>query len=203
MKSFSSTDPRLRSKAPKSLRRVSGVRHPFDRARDPFIKKQWEALKKTEAQRREESGGGPHRVKLHSPLSLLKPEREPSRFRQAFNNDFLRMKRESQISFYRKQEAKQESEHIQDQASRQFDTRSTVQDRECRRGSNMIKRDKPFPDLRPKRDLSQIRKTFNDNWLKERREAEMHNYQNQAESLKDSRDIREKAQSFPKHDMER
>ena len=42
---------------------------------------------------------------------------------------------------------------------------------ESGRGSTMVKLDKPFPDLRPKNDNSQIRPAFNQAWIREQRAA--------------------------------
>lgn len=44
---------------------------------------------------------------------------------------------------------------------------------ESGRGSTMVKLDKPFPDLRPKNDNSQIRPAFNQAWLREQRAARL------------------------------
>lgn len=41
------------------------------------------------------------------------------------------------------------------------------------RGSEMVKRDKPFPELRPKSEQIPIRETFNCAWLREQREARL------------------------------
>jgi len=41
------------------------------------------------------------------------------------------------------------------------------------RGSGMVKRDKPFPELRPKSEQAPIRETFNRAWLCEQREARL------------------------------
>jgi hypothetical protein len=40
-------------------------------------------------------------------------------------------------------------------------------------GSQMVKRDKPFPELRPEFEQAPIRETFNRAWLREQREARL------------------------------
>ena len=50
---------------------------------------------------------------------------------------------------------------------------------ESGRGSTMVKLDKPFPDLRPKNDNSQIRPAFNSAWLREQRAARMAEFDRQ------------------------
>jgi hypothetical protein len=40
-------------------------------------------------------------------------------------------------------------------------------------GSQMVKRDKPFPELRPEFEQTPIRETFNRAWLREQREARL------------------------------
>ena len=50
-------------------------------------------------------------------------------------------------------------------------------------GSKMVKLHKPFPELRPKHDLSQIRGNFNKNWLSEYRSAQMKQFEAREQSL--------------------
>lgn len=40
-------------------------------------------------------------------------------------------------------------------------------------GSQMVKRDKPFPELRPEFEQTPIRETFNRAWLREQRDARL------------------------------
>jgi len=49
------------------------------------------------------------------------------------------------------------------------------------RGSEMVKLDKPFPELRPEHERAPIRETFNRAWLREQREARMADYERQRE----------------------
>ena len=44
------------------------------------------------------------------------------------------------------------------------------------KGSEMIKLHRPFPDLRPKNDNTQIKITFNQDWLREQRKAQLSNF---------------------------
>jgi hypothetical protein len=48
-------------------------------------------------------------------------------------------------------------------------------------GSQMVKRDKPFPELRPKFEPAPIRDTFNRAWLREQREARLADLNRQRE----------------------
>ncbi len=49
------------------------------------------------------------------------------------------------------------------------------------RGSEMVKLDKPFPELKPEHESGPIRETFNRAWLREQREARMADYERQRE----------------------
>lgn len=49
------------------------------------------------------------------------------------------------------------------------------------RGSEMVKLDKPFPELRPANENAPIRESFNCAWLREQREARMAEYERQRE----------------------
>lgn len=49
------------------------------------------------------------------------------------------------------------------------------------RGSEMVQRDKPFPELRPKHEQAPIREAFNRAWLREQREAQMADLERQRE----------------------
>lgn len=74
--------------------------------------------------------------------------------------------------------------------------------REDSDGSKMVKLHKPFPELRPKHDLSKIRETFNKNWLSEDRRMQMKQFEAQERHL-----AAEKTQSheadFHKHERGR
>jgi hypothetical protein len=49
------------------------------------------------------------------------------------------------------------------------------------RGSEMVRLDKPFPELRPAHENAPIRETFNRAWLREQRAARMADYERQRE----------------------
>lgn len=49
------------------------------------------------------------------------------------------------------------------------------------RGSEMVQRDKPFPELRPEHEQAPIREAFNRAWLREQREARMADLERQRE----------------------
>ncbi len=46
-------------------------------------------------------------------------------------------------------------------------------------GSEMVKRDKPHPELRPEHEQAPIRETFNRAWLREQREARLNELERQ------------------------
>jgi hypothetical protein len=48
-------------------------------------------------------------------------------------------------------------------------------------GSQMVKRDKPFPELRPEFERTPIRETFNRAWLREQRDARLADLNRQRE----------------------
>ena len=48
---------------------------------------------------------------------------------------------------------------------------------EAGRGSAMVRLHRPFPELRPKHDMTQIRPAFNQAWLREQRAAKLAQYQ--------------------------
>lgn len=49
------------------------------------------------------------------------------------------------------------------------------------RGSEMVQRDKPFPELRPKHEQAPIREAFNREWLREQRESRLADLDRQRE----------------------
>ena len=51
-------------------------------------------------------------------------------------------------------------------------------------GSQMVKRDKPFPELRPEFEQTPIRETFNRAWLREQREARLADLNRQREQTR-------------------
>ena len=82
---------------PVSLRKAPPSRSEFNLARDPLIKRQMEAMKKTEAERREEGGRGSRMVRLHKPIPALKPKSEFAQgvLSDTFNREWLREQREA------------------------------------------------------------------------------------------------------------
>jgi hypothetical protein len=60
-------------------------------------------------------------------------------------------------------------------------------------GSEMVKRDKPQPELRPKHEQAPIRETFNRAWLREQREARLNELERQRAERRES----------PEHSMHR
>jgi len=57
--------------------------------------------------------------------------------------------------------------------------------RESGDGAKMVKLHKPFPELKPKHDLTQIRKTFNKSWMQEAHAARMAQFDEQAQHMRD------------------
>ncbi len=53
------------------------------------------------------------------------------------------------------------------------------------RGSEMVKLDKPFPELRPVNENAPIRESFNRAWLREQREARLDEYERQREQQRE------------------
>jgi len=60
-----------------------------------------------------------------------------------------------------------------------------AQRRESGDGSKMVALQKPFPQLKPKHDLTQIRKTFNKSWMQEAHAARMAQFDKQARHIRD------------------
>lgn len=69
-------------------------------------------------------------------------------------------------------------------------------------GSKMVKLYKPFPELRPKHDLSQIRGNFNKSWLSEYRSAQMKQFEAQEQHFGSEKTQDHKAR-FPKYERGR
>ena len=53
------------------------------------------------------------------------------------------------------------------------------------RDSEMVKLDKPFPELRPANENAPVRESFNRAWLREQREARMAEYEHQREQQRE------------------
>jgi len=53
-------------------------------------------------------------------------------------------------------------------------------------GSEMVKRDKPHPELRPEHEQAPIRETFNRAWLREQREARLNELERQRAERRES-----------------
>ena len=106
-RSFASLDPALRKEAPESLLRVKSIRDSFEDVRDPYIKRQRDAMRKTEAKRREEGTKGSKMVKLHKPFPELKPKHDLSQIRATFNNAWLKEQRKEKLAQFRQQELSQ------------------------------------------------------------------------------------------------
>ena len=98
--SFAGSDPALRRDLPQSLREQRPSRTPFEYARDPLKEAQHRAAQKTEAQRREESGGGSRMVKLHRPLPVLRPRFAPGPIRGVFDEAWLKEQRTARCARY-------------------------------------------------------------------------------------------------------
>lgn len=60
--------------------------------------------------------------------------------------------------------------------------RTEAEGRRAGEGSHQVKADKPFPELKPKDHKTQIRESFNKNWLAEQRRAQLAQYQAQEQS---------------------
>ncbi|NQZ10815.1 MAG: hypothetical protein HRT35_26990 [Algicola sp.] len=69
-------------------------------------------------------------------------------------------------------------------------------------GSTMVKRHKPFPELRPKHERSQIRKSFNQDYLREHRSAQLKALRAQEQYATEAKAQQFEAE-FPKYGRER
>ena len=69
---------------------------------------------------------------------------------------------------------------------------------EGERGSNMVKQDKPYPELRPKLNLEPKRSSFNQAWLREQRAARLEQYQTERMSNQQEKNLsQERLTSMP------
>jgi len=119
--SYAARKEGLREQMPESWHKAKSPRQPFENARDPWLRKQREADKQSEAQRRE-SGDGSKMVKLHKPFPELRPKRERSQIRHSFNRAWLREDREARERQFDAQAEKMRQETSQDLD--QYHTRS-------------------------------------------------------------------------------
>lgn len=97
--SYAARKQGLREQMPESLRRAGSTRRPFDDARDPWLRKQREAERKTETQRRE-TGDGSEMIKLHKPFPELRPKHERAPIRESFNRAWLREENAARMKQY-------------------------------------------------------------------------------------------------------
>ena len=67
-----------------------------------------------------------------------------------------------------------------EQAETNHSDRSDTERSEGGRGSKMVKRDRPRRDLKPRGEDEPIRETFDQAWLKERRDARMDAYRRES-----------------------
>lgn len=118
--SHSSREPSLRGGMPESLRKAGPVRRPFNHARDPWLRKQLEAEKKTEAQRRGD-GDGSKMVKLHKPFPELKPKNNLTQIRETFNKSWMQETHAARMVQF-----DEEERHRRDQATNENEPRRTT-----------------------------------------------------------------------------
>ena len=69
-------------------------------------------------------------------------------------------------------------------------------------GSRMVKLHRPFPELRPKHDISQIRKSYNQQYLSEHRRAQLSQFRAQEQYSK-TQNAEQPEITQPKRGMER
>jgi hypothetical protein len=81
-------------------------------------------------------------------------------------------------------------------------SQTETKNREDGDGSRMVKLHKPFPDLRPKHDISQIRKSFNQQLISEQRHEQLSQFRAQEQQLK-SQSVEKLEITQPKKGMER
>ena len=63
-------------------------------------------------------------------------------------------------------------------------SQTEVKNREDGDGSRMVKLHRPFPELRPKHDISQIRKSYNQQYISEHRRAQLSQFKAQEQYSK-------------------
>ncbi|MGH1439764.1 MAG: hypothetical protein ACRBBR_06610 [Cellvibrionaceae bacterium] len=114
--SYSGRHPDLAHGMPVALRKASRLSYPFSNAHDPYLKKQREAMQKTEEQRREEAGSGLLIVPLNKPFPVLKPKLSGERLRQTFNRNILKEQQRDVIAYFKeKQQQIRHADNTNDQ----------------------------------------------------------------------------------------
>ncbi|MEM7220029.1 MAG: hypothetical protein AAF515_16805 [Pseudomonadota bacterium] len=86
------------ARLPPGLRAVAPARPAFELARDPLMRAQLDAMKQTEAERREAQSPGSQMVKLHKPLPALKPKDHQSVDRSQFNWQWFQEQRRAALA---------------------------------------------------------------------------------------------------------
>lgn len=91
-------------------------------------------------------------------------------------------------SFHKVPSHRHEFDHVRDpyiskqlKALEQTEAQRRGDSERTGRGSEMVKLDKPFPELRPAHENAPIRETFNRAWLREQRAARMADFDRQRE----------------------
>ncbi|MCR9261217.1 MAG: hypothetical protein NXH95_15955 [Pseudomonadaceae bacterium] len=100
--SYANNHPDLRKGMPDQHRMQNPLRQRFDEVRDPLIARQIAGMKKTEAQRRDESSGS-GMVASDKPFPELKPKHAKTVKSQSFNQAWLREHRTAVMAHYQAQ----------------------------------------------------------------------------------------------------
>lgn len=108
--SYAGRDSELSQGTPVSLRELKPANLSFNDSADPLRKKEREALKQSETQRREAMDQGSLMVKLQKPFPDLKPRNADKILRQQFNQDWIKEHQRAALAYL----DAQKSHHQQD-----------------------------------------------------------------------------------------
>ena len=99
-RSYAGSHPDLKRGMSDRLKRTQPVTGVFEDERDPVHRAHLKSMRKTESQRREESGRGSLMVKLQRPFPELKPRHDYGVKRSRFNQDWLKEQRAAKRAMY-------------------------------------------------------------------------------------------------------
>ena len=103
--SHAGRDSELSQRAPVSLRNLKPANLNFNDSADPLRKKERDALKQSETQRREAMDQGSLMVKLQKPFPDLKPRNADKILRQSFNQDWIKEHQRAALAYLEAQES--------------------------------------------------------------------------------------------------
>lgn len=116
---------------------------------------------------------------------MSRNDKEQSRLSYSGNHPDLRQG--APVSLRKLRATRQAFDHARDPLIsaqlRDMEKPESQRQEESGRGSLMVRLDRPFPDLRPKDDKSQLRCSFNQAWMREQRAAVMAQFQEQRANI--------------------